>query len=264
MVVVESDIVDHIKRLSYPDFVAFLGQKNSPPGGMTTLKKWMDFSKITSSSHLLDLACSSGFSSRNIILTVQCKAIGIDVCSSAIQIAQKEAKESHIDKFVTYHVADACYLPFEPKQFSHILGGCNFAFISDRERCLKECQRVLIPEGKLCIANFFYEEKPPENLLDQVYEMIGFRPSSDWNYDWWKSFYSRQFSLEKEEILPLPVQTEQQLRQNVEQAIHSSATLSAHNEEVKKVCYDRLLQIRKVLNQHRKYQKFSLSIWNNV
>lgn len=264
MVILENDLVNQIKRLSYPDFVGFLGQKNSPPGGMTTLKKWVDFAKISPSSYLLDLACSSGFSSRNIIQSVQCRAEGIDVSASSIEMAQKEAQQAHIDQFVTYQVADACFLPFDSTQFSHILGGCNFAFISDRERSLRECQRVLIPEGKLCIANFFYVVKPPEDLLDQVNEMIGFRPFSEWDYDWWNSFFGRHFFLEKEEITPLPVQSHEQLRQNVRYAINSSATLSQYEEEVREACFERLFNIRKVLNQHRKYQKFSLSIWKNV
>lgn len=53
-----------ILNMNYPDFVALMQQDNTPPGAEYTIDYWIKHGCINKKSHLLDLACSTGFSSR--------------------------------------------------------------------------------------------------------------------------------------------------------------------------------------------------------
>ena len=58
--------VEQIWQMAYPDFVAFIDQDNTPPGGEATVAWWIERAGIDADSHVLDLACNTGFSSRTI------------------------------------------------------------------------------------------------------------------------------------------------------------------------------------------------------
>lgn len=260
---IDSSIAENIEKMTYPDFVAFLGQKNTPPGGLHSLKRWVDLAEICSQSMVLDLACSNGFSSREVAKITNCSGKGVDLSVPAIAVANEEAVRAGMEHLLHYQIGDASYLPFDDQLFSHILGGCNFSFISSRDKALSECRRTLRKNGKLCISNFFYVKKPPESLLDLVEQAIGFRPHGDWDYEWWDNFFKNKFSLLKEEIQLLPISLEEQLEKEIHNFIYEKSTYTFNlSKDIKDACFKKLLSIRKILNEHRKYQKFSISIWN--
>lgn len=250
-----------IRELSYPDFVGFLGQKNTPPGGAFTLKRTIDLAKITKTSHLLDLACSTGFSSREIAKQVGSSSVGIDLSETSISSAIQSAEKENLSHLLSYQVARAEELPFKDDCFSHIVSGCNFSFIQRRKEALKECARVLQKGGSLAVANFYYESKPTEEILDKVDAAIGFRPEREWSRNWWLSFFETYFSLHTEEIYDLPVEQTSELEKAIHNVIYQNEALADLSEDVKKESFQRLFEIRKVLNEHRKYQKFNISIW---
>lgn len=87
-----------IKEMSYTDFVGFINQWNVLPGAYNTLSKWKVFSSLNSKSRILEIACTTGFSSREIALMSECKGIGIDISEKSIQssIKNKEAYAPNI------------------------------------------------------------------------------------------------------------------------------------------------------------------------
>ncbi len=255
-------IPEDIDKMTYPDFVAFLGQKNTPPGGLHSVKRWIDLAGISKQSRVLDLACSNGFSSREAAKMTQCSGIGIDISGAAISVAIQEAEQAGLSHLLHYQVGDAANLSFQDQFFSHILGGCNFSFIENREQALFHCRRTLQLDGKLCVANFYYTQPPSEILLDSVQESIGFRPQAFWNYDWWNQFFTHEFSLIKEEIKALPVTDEGTLKTEIQCFVFDkSPYLHDASLEIKKACAEKLFKIRRILNEHRRYQNFSISIW---
>lgn len=70
-------------------------------------------------------------------------AEGIDISESAVMVANEKAKKLKANNLLKYYVADACDLPFEDNSFTHVLGGCNFAFIQNRLIALNETHRCL-------------------------------------------------------------------------------------------------------------------------
>jgi SAM-dependent methyltransferase len=248
--------------MNYADFVAFIGQPNSPPGGKVAVRTWIKTARIDSDSRVLDLACSTGFSSRFVVQATGCRAVGIDLSMEAIREAKRAARKVDVQGRIHYQVGDATLLEFADQSFSHILAGCTFSFIQGRDRALDESARVLVVHGVLCTALFFYCRPPPPELLDQIEETIGFRPSPDWDYSFWSTFFSRRFCLAAEQTYTLQFMSASQIKAAVHDFVFGeSEPLAEQPLEVKQACYRRLLSIRELLNEHRRYQKIAIAVW---
>lgn len=250
--------------MSYPDLVAFMQQENTPPGGSYALDYLIENSGITSSSHLLDLACSTGYSSRYCYEKVGSSAVGIDLSSSSVKVANATSSAMDATGNLHYQVADACALPFEKESFSHVLGGCNFGFIQDRRLALSECHRVLKPTGTLCISNFFFRNPPPEHILNSVEAALGWRPEPSWTYDYWKDFFvTGGFKLGSEFTYELFAENEEVLANRVmcylTEENPSTKVIPTHQQ---KNLYNHFFEIRKSLNAQKDFQGVAFQIWH--
>ena len=65
---------EYVKSISYTDFVGLINQWNVLPGSYNTLSKWANFSGLNKKSRLLEVACTTGFSSRELALLSGCSA----------------------------------------------------------------------------------------------------------------------------------------------------------------------------------------------
>lgn len=248
--------------MSYPDFVAFLGQTNTPPGGSRTVGFWVKESGLDASGRVLDLACTTGFSSRLAARTAGCRACGIDISEAAIEKARAEARSAGLAERLEYSVADAVRLPFEDGAFTHVLAGCNFSFIQRRDDALDEAHRVLVPGGRLCVSNFYYASPPPVDVLRRVEEAVGFVPDAAWTRSFWESFLSRRFRRSAGEDRELPVLEASRLKAEIRRHVFEEApALRGLPEPVKEACFERLAAVRLVLNEHRRYQRYTVEVW---
>lgn len=251
-----------VHALSYPDFVGFIGQANAPPGADRTLIDWIELSGIERKSHILDLACSTGFSSRGLCERSGCSAVGIDLSEMALAVAQTEASQLLIEQQCSYQNADATSLPFSEHSFTHVVAGCCFGFIASRDAALKECARVLKCDGYLCVSAFHYTEPPPDELLDEVEQAIGYRPNPQRNYEYWYRFFATLFHLQSKRTYMLEPCGEEKTQQSVQKYMSRNALhLHAFSGEIQQACYDRLLSLRLALDRHREYQKLSVMTW---
>lgn len=249
---------NEILELNYPDFVAFLEQENTPPGADFTLSYWLREGQVNSQSHVFDLACTTGFSLRRASQLTGCSGLGLDISRKAIDQANAFAKKENLNSISFLH-GDATDIPFKDQLFTHVFGGSNFSFIQERQKGLEEVARVLKPAGFLCISNYFYHQSPTKKTLDSVEKAIGFRPSDDWTEDYWNDFLSTHFALFKSAQIQLPINTDQEIRTSIQNQLNRNSKYLGPEEL--KVCGDRLFEIRKVLNEHRRCQTIALQIW---
>ena len=77
---------EFIKQLSYTDFVGFINQWNVLPGSYSTLSKWAVYSKMNKNSRLLEVACTTGFSSRELATLTGCSGEGFDLSEGSIEV----------------------------------------------------------------------------------------------------------------------------------------------------------------------------------
>lgn len=251
-----------IQTASYASLVGLLHQENTPPGAMQSLIFWLQKSCINKTSHVLDLACSTGYSSRNVARLTGCTGAGIDIDQEGIRSARLMAERDDVQTF-EYHIADATELPFADGTFSHILAGCTFAFISHQTKALKEAHRVLKTGGALCVANFFYHSEPPPALLDAIHQHIGFRPQSNWTQEWWATFFSNSgFDLVEEKISLLSGRTEDEIESEVKSMVYDvSHRLSQADTTILETAYQKMKSARLAANEQRDYQGLAVQVW---
>ena len=100
-----------LNTLSYPDFVALMGQENTPPGGVQTVDSWRRSAQQwwaagASSGNLrvLDLACSTGFSGRQFAsgLDRPVNVTGIDLSSNMLAAAIVRVHERRDSRFLIF------------------------------------------------------------------------------------------------------------------------------------------------------------------
>ncbi|MGG7595937.1 class I SAM-dependent methyltransferase [Pseudomonas sp. WC1] len=250
--------------MTYPDLVAFMQQENTPPGASHALDYLIEASTVTSGSYLLDLACSTGFSSRYCYEQVGSRAVGIDTSSAAVSVANEKTNELNATDKLQYLVADACALPFENESFTHVLGGCNFGFIQDRQRALSECHRVLKHTGILCISNFFFRLTPPEFILNAVEKALGWRPEPSWTYDYWKEFFTGHgFTLGSEFTYELFAESEDALAMRVRRYLcQENPGTRAMATDQQEALYSHFFEIRKSLNAQKDFQGVAFQTWH--
>lgn len=254
--------VEKIDTMSYPDFVGLIDQQNTPPGSRATLEYWIATTHVDQNSRLFDLACSTGYSSRYAARVAGAQAFGVDLSASAVASARSQAVRDGIEHLVEYAVGDACRVDKPDSSFTHVAGGCNFAFIGDRHAALSETHRLLRPAGMLCTANFFYRKTPPEEMLDSVSRAIGFRPDSGWVYSYWNGFFSRCFELAEEKIyFPQPENATELKERIFSYFLTGNHRFNSANEEIKLALAERLFRTREILSTHRLYQGIAIQAW---
>ena len=253
--------VREVWDLTYPDFVGAIGQENCPPGAMTTIRTWIDIGAIGADSHVLDLACSTGFSSRRLAKLAECSSEGLDLSAIAIQNGRVLAEKDGVADKTSYQVGDACQLPYQSDSFSHAVAGCCFGFIQNREQALREVARVLQPKGRLCIAYLAYRSEPPTELIDKVERCVGYRPDPIRTEAFWNKFFGEHFTLVDEHPQDSKIHSDEEIIASAAQTIQANSELCQLDEDIIEAVFQRLARDRLIFNDHRAYQRSAIQIW---
>ena len=244
-------------RLSYPDFVGLIRSDNKPPGGEATLDNWIERGQITASSVILDLACSTGYSSRYIAAKTGCSATGIDLSTAAIEVANARRKPG-----CSYHHGNAEDLSrFDAGTFTHIVAGSTFGFIDDQSRALRECARVLAPSGQLLTSNFYHRAKPPESITGPVAEIIALRREAHRNEKIWREFYQQEFVEEWAETLQFRMQSMEEIEKGCRADIFENTELGEIDTETKREMFEVHHRNRRAFEALRAWQYYDNRGW---
>lgn len=246
--------------MAYPDFVASIGQENTPPGGRETVRTWSSWiPRAEGGQRVLDVACSTGFSGR---AWAQLRddvtdVVGIDLAAPAVETARAKAPRGGAVRF-DYVTGDAATLPYADSSLDIVLGGCNFAFIAGREQAAAEVVRVLRPGGHLVTSNFFYEAAPSADFLTRMEKAVGFRPSPAWVKGFWDALFGRHLQLVHERVESLQPAPRPLV---LAACAHSVATADGLGMGERAVALNRLGRTRLLLNRHRALQGLALQCW---
>ncbi|APU21285.1 class I SAM-dependent methyltransferase [Actinoalloteichus sp. GBA129-24] len=114
----------------YPDFVAMVNQTNVMPGAFTTLNTWALQSRMDHNSTILDVACTTGFSSRELARLTGCRATGFDLSADAVALARYNHHSTDPSLDLEYVQADGTTYA-SSRRFSHIVVGAALGFFLD-------------------------------------------------------------------------------------------------------------------------------------
>jgi SAM-dependent methyltransferase len=250
---------EEILNLSYTDFVGFINQWNVLPGAHVTLSKWVTFGKVDNSSHILELACTSGFSSREIATITGCTGIGIDISGPSVKAAILNKEIYAPDIKIMYEVADGHV--YKPKEkFTHVVVGAALKFFGNQKEVTDRIVSEYLKDGGFLLASpFFAVKKVPQEVIDKAREVFGITITTE-SYKEAMKAYS-DFEIIYEDRCELVEETEEELEAYCTATIARAADFHGIvDDEVKQVMYSRLLEIRRMTNVLRRYQNYTVLV----
>jgi len=247
-----------IENMSYADFVGFINQWNVLPGAFNTLSKWKIFSNLNENSKILEIACTTGFSSRELAIMTNCFGKAFDISEKAINSAIENKKKYAPKIKIDYFVEDG-YKFKSKEKFTHIIVGASLKFFPKPEKMLKICLKHL-EDGGFILASPFYIKSPiPESLILEFKKVFGITPTIESYKDIMKMYRGLEVIYEDRNDLI------EETREELEHYCHST---------IKRVCkekgindnglysamFKRLMGIKLMSNKLRPYQKYSVLV----
>lgn len=98
---------------------------------------------------VLDVGCGTGTYALE-LAAAGLKVSGVDISPAMLDLAREKAGAS--DLGISFHLADACNLPFEENTFDAVVSVTALEFIPEPGAALAEAYRVLKPGGTLVVG----------------------------------------------------------------------------------------------------------------
>lgn len=250
---------EDINMMSYTDFIGFINQWNVLPGAYNTLSKWGTFSHINSSSRILELACTSGFSIREICNLFGGSGVGLDISIKSIEMANYNKKKYTPDLNIDYIVANAEEYK-NTERFSHVIIGAALAFFSSPENTIKKITKDYLKVGGFLLASPFYVISDiPKNLINEAKNIFGITITTTGYKETLKLY--KDFEVIYEDRCQIIEESEDELIHYCNSTVERVCTLRNINEpEVKQAMYGRLMKIKIMSNKLRPYQNYSVLV----
>jgi SAM-dependent methyltransferase len=165
---------EQVWAASYPDFVAMVNQTNVMPGAFATLNAWALYARMDARSTLLDVACTTGFTSRELARLTGCRALGFDLSPAAVALARFNHHISTPNLNLDYVRADG--MTFDPgRSFSHVAVGAALGFFPDPAAMAQRAVGLLEDGGYLLAAPFWCDTTLPEEVAAIRRDVFGIR-----------------------------------------------------------------------------------------
>lgn len=253
------DLVEKLKKMTYTQFVGFINQWNVPPGSLSTVNEWSVFGHVNSKSKVLEVACTTGFSGRELARMTGCSVVGIDICKSSIESAQycKDAYGRNLK--LSYVNADACIYKFK-KKFTHVIIGASLGFFENPQAMLEKLNTYFDQSGGYILASPYYgDNNIPQDLINECKKIIGITPTMC-SYDKVRNLF-QNFEVAYESRKTIVLETEEQMAKYTKDTVTNCCRAKGINSpEVYDVMYKRLYDIKRVSNELHKYQRYSVMV----
>lgn len=249
---------EFIEEMPYTDFVGLINQWNVLPGSYDTINRWSIFGRVNEKSRLLQVACTTGFQSREIASLTGCSGVALDLSEYAVKSAiyNKENYAPNID--IEYFQANGYdYSPTE--KFTHIAVGAGLGFFPDPNKMFNKCIDFLQDGGYLLASPFYAKSDLPEEVIEQAKEVFGITPTHQ-TYKEIMGMYN-QLEVLYEERKEIVQETEEEMAAYCKSTtIRACEILDIKDEEVYNAIFNRLYSIKSATNTLRLYQDYSVLV----
>lgn len=247
-----------IQNLSYTDFVGYINQWNVLPGSYVTLSKWKTYSNLNNTSRLLEVACTTGFSSRELSKMSGCSGIGIDISLRSIESAKLNIEKYAPKANIKYFSMDA--YKYKPNQkFSHIAVGASLKFFPDPEKMLNLCVTWLKDGGYILASPFYVTKKIPSTTVKKFEKIFNITPTQSSYKEIMKIYQPLEILFEERNTL-IP-ETESELAYYCESTVNRVCKFEGiTDQKIRDIIYQRLYEIKAMSNTLRPYQGYSVLV----
>jgi arsenite methyltransferase len=119
------------------------------PGGLELTHRALVLSRLAPGDAALDVGCGTGVTAGYLIREHTIQAVGVD--SSSLLVSRGKARDAALPLLT----GDAGTLPFADESFEGVFLECTLSLVLDCERVLKECHRVLGPQGRIVVTDLY-------------------------------------------------------------------------------------------------------------
>lgn len=109
---------------------------------------------ITADSHVLDVCSALGGPARHLAREYGCRVTGLDATTRMIQEAVRRTEEAGLTDQIEYKLGNALDIPFRAHTFDVVWGQDAWCYITDKERLIRECARVVRPGGVVAFTDW--------------------------------------------------------------------------------------------------------------
>jgi len=109
---------------------------------------------ITASSVVLDVCSALGGPARYLARTIGCRVVGLDATVKMHNEALRRTKEAGLEGKTTFKLGNALDMPFRAAAFDAVWGQDAWCYITDKERLIRECARVVKPGGVVAFTDW--------------------------------------------------------------------------------------------------------------
>lgn len=251
--------IEKLEKMSYTEFISFVHQWNIPPGSFVTLNEWATFARIDNNSRILEIASTTGFSSREIARLTGCSAVGIDICPSSVERAKYNHKLYANDLNLEYICMDACDYKTD-KKFTHIILGASLGFFDNPEKMINNLKDLLVDNGMILVSPYYLKDKKlPKQLIERAKKVIEINPT---NFDYYTAMdYYKNFEILYENRKDIIPETEAQMKKYCEDTINMACKLqNITNKKIIEYMYSRIYDIKDTCNELHKYFGYSIVV----
>lgn len=249
---------DKVFSMSYTDFIALIDQWNVPPGSFSTINEWAVFGHVCQDSSVLEIACTTGFSSRELARLTGCAAVGVDISASSIESAKFNAEYYGPRLRLQYQCRDAINY-YNENKFTHVVLGASLVFFENPNEMLQNIGSFFGRTGYILASPYYSNGSMPEWVKKDCRRVIGIEPTVT-SYDEMRDFY-RDYETIYESRKDIRLETEQQIVKYVTDTVTRACELrSIDNECLYRAMYDRLYEIKAVSNEIHRYQGYSVLV----
>jgi len=253
-----------IRDMSYSEFVGFVRETNRCPGGLRTVTQIANLTRLDAGHHVLEVGCTTGFTSLELASISRAHFTGIDISDHAIREANRRRQKYPDEiakrvKFLHLSLFDAAS---QLHPFDVVVVGGATSFMQDKLAAINAYRTLVRPFGFLSFTNLFYHTPPPPDLIDAVTEIIGFKVEPMTDRDWLALFQLTGFEIYSVETHHLSPAQPARIASYV-QAILEQPHLAILNYDTQAEIAHRLERMISVFDRNHHYLGYILVFMRN-
>ncbi|MEE2743687.1 MAG: class I SAM-dependent methyltransferase [Bdellovibrionota bacterium] len=164
---------DEIMKLPYFEFVTCFGHFCMHPGGLDKTIELFEEAGIQESDRVLEIGSGNGFTT-SLLMDAGINVSVVEPNPYLLQTTLNLCFKNH-KKTPDFFLTDAESLKNVPERYyQKVLLEAVFGFIKDKENALEKIHKSLgYRDSHLCIIDFYYEENPPKEVLQEFFKATG-------------------------------------------------------------------------------------------